>query len=342
MDVPKQDDAPSRIIYSNYELYLNCLGNPNATYLWEIHLLKGTELGGSVPGQDTLKKELGKFVNLCKARTWNQSPLSGGIQGIGHEAKNNGSWENEKCEQQLAMLKHITEGANLTKHSIKHSRAAIGYHVMDLMTWFNGYALISCFPCSRRRSTSATYSLTSVPYHLHALCFTKSEKSQGSASSLLGSRNTYVSASVAAGRSVPWGGWDGKNSLNWRKWVDILARGPSWWTLTGSLLYSYSQEHRYLLSACLHDFPYLAFEEIQQLDVYSGQSSDQCSFYTGFFLWQCFSMEQFSLTLGKRYEPRIFLLLFHSVSHLGPGIWVQFLSLLPCVAYIPSVQVNPR
>jgi len=50
-----------------------------AAYLWEIHLLKGTELGGSVPGQDTLKKELGKFMNLCKARTWNQPPLSRGI-----------------------------------------------------------------------------------------------------------------------------------------------------------------------------------------------------------------------------------------------------------------------
>lgn len=104
------------------------------------------------------------------------------------------------------------------------------------MTWL----LISC---SRRRSTSATYSLTSVPYHLHALCFTKSEKSQGLASSLLGSRNTYVSASIAAGRSVP---WDGKNSLNWRNWVDMLSREFSWWTLTGSLLYSYSWEHRYL------------------------------------------------------------------------------------------------
>lgn len=144
------------------------------------------------------------------------------------------------------MLKHITEGANLTKHSIKHSEQRSEITWWTSMMWFICYAFISCFPCSRRRSTSATYSLTSVPYHLHALCFTKSEKSQGSASSLLGSRNTYVSASVAAGRSVPWDGRDGKNSLNWRKWVDIPARGPSWWTLTGSLLYSYSQEHRYL------------------------------------------------------------------------------------------------
>ena len=238
------------------------------------------------------------------------------------------------------MLKHITEGANLTKHSIKHSEQRSEITWWTSMMWFICYAFISCFPCSRRRSTSATYSLTSVPYHLHALCFTKSEKSQGSASSLLGSRNTYVSASVAAGRSVPWDGRDGKNSLNWRKWVDIPARGPSWWTLTGSLLYSYSQEHRYLFQPV--SMIYLAFKEIQQLDVYSGQSSDQCSFYTGLFLRQYPSMEQFSLTLGERYEPRIFLLLFHSVNHLGSEIWVQFLSLLPCVAYIPSVQINPR
>jgi len=79
-------------------------------------------LGGSVPGQDTLKKELGKFVNLCKARTWNQPLLSRDIQGICHETKNGGSRENEKCEQRMAMLKHITE---VDKTLYKTFRAAM-------------------------------------------------------------------------------------------------------------------------------------------------------------------------------------------------------------------------
>lgn len=106
---------------------------------------------------------------------------------------------------------------------------------------------VSCSPRSRRRSTSVISSLSSAPapYHFQALCSTKFPKSHGDASSIVGSQNTYVSASIAGGSSDSsgsGGGCTGANFLNSAEWDVRLANEPRGCTLTGSLVYSCAME----------------------------------------------------------------------------------------------------